>query len=278
MTTLLALDIDGTVVDASHKIVLEVRNYFKLLHEEGVCLAFVTGRGFEWSEAILQSLAIPYFLVIHNGAIALSLPGQKLLFANNLDHSIFEKMDQICKEESTDYVVYSGYAGDDICYYRPKRLSPALREYLARRTEAFCEKWVAVDSFTELPINLFPSIKCFGGREEASCLSKKIEERLNLHAPMIRDPFDPQVFVVQATNKSVNKGEAVKQLSTLIEGCDTIIAAGDDLNDLPMLLVADKKIVMEGAPEELMQVADVIAPSVTKNGIIEGIKKIRQGI
>jgi hydroxymethylpyrimidine pyrophosphatase-like HAD family hydrolase len=56
------------------------------------------------------------------------------------------------------------------------------------------------------------------------------------------------------------------------EGGPTI-AAGDDLNDISMLEVADVKIAIAGAPPELLSIATIVAQHGAQHGIIEALTK-----
>jgi hydroxymethylpyrimidine pyrophosphatase-like HAD family hydrolase len=51
-----------------------------------------------------------------------------------------------------------------------------------------------------------------------------------------------------------------------------VIAAGDDYNDESMLKVADVKVVMATAPQDLLLKADVVAPAASEEGIIAGLE------
>ncbi|MEM1282680.1 MAG: HAD hydrolase family protein, partial [Chlamydiota bacterium] len=218
-------------------------------------------------------LSIPYFFAIHNGAIIVEMPSRKILAKKYLHPGIFQKLDDICKDEPSDYAVYGGYEFDDVCYYRPERYSPETLSYLERRVSGFREKWVEVKSYEELPISNFPSIKCFGKKESAERMAEKISSELQLHAPVIRDPFDDNYYVVQGTHSKVDKGEALLTLKSLISGCDFTIAGGDDLNDVPMLEKANIAIGMQTAPQQVLSIADIIAPPASDLGIIEGLQQ-----
>jgi hydroxymethylpyrimidine pyrophosphatase-like HAD family hydrolase len=131
---------------------------------------------------------------------------------------------------------------------------------------------VEVDSFDELPIDEFASLKAFGTLDSAQRIVSRFEKESGWHVPFIKDPFRQERYVVQATHPHVNKGESVKDLKALINPASIVIAAGDDNNDRSMLAVADIKVVMATAPEDMFLNADVIAPPAREQGIIEGLK------
>jgi len=56
--------------------------------------------------------------------------------------------------------------------------------------------------------------------------------------------------LLEMTAKGANKGKMVKRLQQML-GCHTLICAGDHLNDLPMLSVADQAFCPENAQQAL---------------------------
>ena len=76
-------------------------------------------------------------------------------------------------------------------------------------------------------------------------LGKKIDQLLGLHVPVIKDPFSNEFYVVQATHPDVSKGKALFDLVMRLGAQGTIIAAGDDLNDISMFEAANIRIAMK---------------------------------
>lgn len=263
----IALDIDGTLTDSDH-LPPNVIAYLKSLAENGWRLIFITGRTFQSGYRTLNTLPFTYYFAVQNGAIILEMPSRRIVSKKYLDRSIFYEMEKICREEPSDFVIYSGYENQDQCYFRPQNFSPELMGYLNRRIKTYQETWHPLKSFQDFPLESFPSIKCFGLYPSAKALSKKIEEGLGLHVPVIRDPFGTDYYVVQATHPKISKGEALKDLIALTGERGKVIAAGDDYNDVPMFIAADVRIVMATAPQDLLEQADIVAPPASEEGII----------
>jgi hydroxymethylpyrimidine pyrophosphatase-like HAD family hydrolase len=270
----IALDIDGTLTTEMRTIPPRVVDYLSLLAREGWRLIFITGRPFASGAKTLQPLTFPYYLAVQNGAIILEMPARKIILKRYLDRTIFKAMDEICQGEPSDFVVYGGFEHQDVCYYRPKRFSSSLLAYLEGRIKEFKEVWLPVDSYDDMELSEFPSIKCFGHYASAQELTRRIEERLGLHVPLIRDPYDESYYVVQATHPNISKGFALKNFIAFAGASGKVIAAGDDYNDRSMLSQADIRIVMATAPKDLLVEADIIAPPASEEGIISGLKAV----
>lgn len=273
MKGLIALDIDGTVTTTAHDLDPEVIDYFQSLHRQGWKFLFVTGRTFHWGYTVLQGLPFPFTFAVQNGAFLIEMPSRKILVKELLKADRLPLMEEICRGEPSDYTLFSGYANQDKCYWRPERFAPDLRGYLERRIEYTKEPWIAVDHFD---VEEFAAIKCFGKIESGTRIAHKIELHLGLHAPLIRDPFDPEMYVIQATHPDAHKGTPVALCKKLFDLTGPVIGAGDDLNDIPLLKTADIAVAMRTAPEQLFQYADIIAPPAAEKGIISGIREAIQ--
>lgn len=233
---------------------------------------FITGRPFQWCVRALEVLPFPYAVAIQNGALLLKMPSKTILSRKYLVSAILPSMERLCFDRATDFIIYCGLEYGDRCYYRPEHLPPSLLSYLQARSAALGELWEAVQTFLNLPVVGFCSLKLFAKEAEAQRLSTEIET-LGLHAPLSRDPFNREYFVIQATHSEATKGNALKMFARLLGVKGPIIAAGDDHNDRSMLQVADVKIVMEDAPSELLELADIVAPAAAQKGIIWGLRE-----
>ncbi len=263
---LIALDIDGTITLESRVIPPAIVEYLEKLYAEGWAIAFITGRTFNQCFHALERLPFAFYLAVQNGAILLSMPDGRILYQHCLTKDVLLKM-------PSDVVVYSGVHHDDISYYIPQAFDVDLTAYLARRRAGYGEMWIPLQSFAELPIYDFASTKSFGAMEPLIPISNRFEEDLGLQAPINKDPFCEGYFVMQTTLGSVTKGRAINDLRERSPFNSFVIAAGDDLNDIPLLRAADVKIAMTGSPPALLEMADIVAPPASEEGIIVGISQ-----
>ncbi len=270
---IIALDIDGTVTAEAEHIPPDVIQFLHSLYQKGWQVIFITGRPFQWGMRSLQRLPFPYAVAVQNGALLVEMPAEKILARKYLSHADISNMEVICSQHHTDFVVYGGYENQDHCYYRPKKFPSNVLEYVQKRTAQLGEKWQPMQTFEHLPTSSFASFKCFAKERAAFLLSEQIEQELALHAPLIRDPFSTDYFVVQVTHPDATKGAALQEYVKL-KGIKTpVIAAGDDLNDYSLLKAATIKIAMSNAPQKLLSIADIVAPPASEQGIIEGLTK-----
>lgn len=270
---IIALDIDGTVTTFPNELDCRVVDALTKRVHEGWGIVFITGRPFQWCENTLKALPFPYMIAVQNGAILLEMPSHAVVIRKYLDQGFLSVIEQIAQAHQTDFVVYSGMENEDLCYFRPTTFPPAMLQYGLKRAKTLGERWESIPTFSDLPVTSFASIKFFADEERALSLSKAIEREGELHAPPNRDPYNGNLFVVQATHAEANKGDILKALMKMKGWVGPIIAAGDDYNDASMFRVAQVKIAMATAPQEVLALADVIAPPAEKYGIIQGLEE-----
>jgi Cof subfamily protein (haloacid dehalogenase superfamily) len=273
MKGIIALDIDGTITVDHHIIPSNVVKYLTELHSQDWRFIFITGRTFSWGYAALQFLPFSFYFAVQNGALLLEMPARRIITKKYLTKDIIPTMESICASEPTDFVIFAGFEMHDICYYRSPHFSPSLLDYLKSRVNRLEETWKNIDSFKNLNFTSFPSVKCFGEEKSAQRIANEIEDKLGLHAPLCRDPFNKKYFVVQATHPEINKGKALLDYLSHVNFIGPVIAAGDDMNDISMLQAVEHRIVMATAPSEVKALATIIAPSAADEGIINGLQQ-----
>lgn len=269
----IALDIDGTTTADVHAIPKEVQDYLHELSNEGWKIFFITGRLFSWALSTVSSLEFPFYFATQNGADIFEMPSKKLLSQSYLNSDILPFLDREYAGLDKDYLIYSGFKNGDTCYYRPRRFTEEIKTYLSLLEGFSPTPWKSFDTFDFDKKTTFPLIKCFGTKEEMTPLYKKLKMRTDVHVSMIRDPLSASYYLILITDAGASKGTAIERIRSTVHSSSPLIAAGDDFNDLSMLERANIKIVMQTAPEELKEHADIIAPSATECGLIPALKE-----
>jgi HAD superfamily hydrolase (TIGR01484 family) len=269
----IALDIDGTITDQIHHVPNEVHCYLKSLCEQGWEIALITGRPFSFAHTVLQAFDFPYFLAVQNGADIFHMPTQKLVSRTYLSGEAVTLLEEIYTGYEEDFLIYAGYQKGDFCYYRPARFTAALQSHLEKIQAISPEPWKAVESFEFARQETFPLIKCLGSEQFMQEVHTALSPIEGVLSTLIRDPLTTGIFLNLVTDRRANKGSALERIIEQTGKRGTLIAAGDDRNDISMLKVATFKIVMQTAPIDMHALADILAPSAADLGIIRALKE-----
>jgi HAD superfamily hydrolase (TIGR01484 family) len=76
MIRLLAIDIDGTLLDGRGHLPDAHRDAVVEASARGIEVALVTGRSFHFTQAVVERLPIPLTLIVNNGAVVKRKSGE----------------------------------------------------------------------------------------------------------------------------------------------------------------------------------------------------------
>lgn len=268
----IALDIDGTLVEGMQPIPAPVTSYLEKLHNAGWKILFITGRTFAFAERDLKAIGFPYYLALQHGADIVHMPTKTVFEECYLDSEALHHIERAFRNETGDYIVYSGFAKGDYCYYR-EGFPLNYKSYFERLQSLSNTTWQVMKTIEDLRGIRFPLVKCFGSEKAMLKISERLSEIPGLEMAVIREPVDTSLFLGLITDKDATKGKALHRvlLKAGRKKSERVIAAGDDRNDLSMLREADIRIVMETAPPEVLAEGDIIAESAGKMGILRAL-------
>ena len=269
---IIALDIDGTLTSAKHELELPVQEYINRLIEEGWCLVFMTGRTFSFAYPLLAGLRGNYFFAPQNGAALYRMPEEVCLIKRYLPASLLQSISPLFYEQQVGFLVEAGREYGDVCYYKPDDFTSNELEYLDFRSQISMGRWEPLHSFATLPIKEFAVVKYFAPESQAGTLAQMLSKN-GLNVIVIRDPFRIGFYMALVNAAGASKGQVLADFTAMHPKGLPVIAAGDDYNDVEMLKNSTVKIIMQSAPAQMHQLADIIAPPAENQGIIQGLEQ-----
>lgn len=255
---LIALDVDGTLINDQFQIMPKTKHILRDAYEQGIMIALCTGRGTESTIPLMEELGVEGPVVVHNGAIVLhsrtrEIYGQVGMRIEELGGIIdYCRTNGIHMDVSTAFDLY-------VESVTPEMESLYL-EYYAR------------------PI-IVPNVSELDEEIVRMSILTEIAEVDRIYAEL-KDRF-PQFRITQSgenyidiIHPAVSKGEGtsrlVKKLGLHLE---EVIAFGNYYNDLELLASVGLGIAMENSPEEVKQVAKAVTRSNNDEGIYHALKK-----
>lgn len=108
------------------------------------------------------------------------------------------------------------------------------------------------------------------GKMEKLC--EAINRKTNCSAAWYRDIFNPEVAFMDVYTSGCSKAAAIKDVATELRA-NRIVVFGDNLNDLPMMKVADLSVAVNNALPEVKAQADIIIGPNTLPSVAEFIRR-----
>lgn len=268
----LAFDIDGTLVQKNQPLSPPLLEFMRRIAADDWVFFFATGRTARWSRELLSVLDFPYFLAPYNGAQIIQYPQNQVLRSLLLDWFEVMKLSSYIRQFGA--MIYEA-GGAERIFYTPALFSKPFLEHLLKRQTIQKEIWLPLESLEQLPSTPIASVRFFLSPAAATILSETVARNTNFHAPTMKDSVDNRVHVVQVTASGASKGNALKIVRSFFPGIPAV-AAGDDSNDVDLLMAADVRIAMSDAPAKLKTIAHIIAsePNSLSLAVEEALNKV----
>ena len=261
--SLLALDLDGTLLDSRGHISDRNRVAIDSAREQGVHVALVTGRRFRDSRPVALELGLDVPLISHNGALTKHAATLQTVSVLPLPLAAARDALRVGRVADADALLSDDHEGLGVLVYDHIRGgNSAANRYItwARRIHGEEEGVRAVQQVNSLedyldhdPIHLSFS----GGCQEMDQLEEKLKTELASTVKILSTKYLEQDFtLLDVVNAAASKGAGVAAAAAeLSVSREEIMAIGDNYNDLEMLLFAGTGVVMANAPLSLREIA-----------------------
>ena len=266
---MLALDIDGTLVNSRDEISPLTRDALLTLGRANVQIVLATGRRYSRALPLAAALGIDVPLVTSCGALIKHPRDHQTLFRAHLRREVLCEVLGVVAHDGYDAVLYGDTYLDGFDYYCPtlKVESPELSEFYT--LNAGSERlWPAL--MTEPPDDIFAGF-AMGPRDEMLRLHERLQQRLpeQLYTHVLRSPRY-RGYMCEIAPARITKWFGIQHLAADWEIRPAeICAVGDDVNDIPMIEGAGLGVAMGNAPEQVKQVADRVAPAHDEDGLVQ---------
>ncbi|HEX6649757.1 MAG TPA: Cof-type HAD-IIB family hydrolase [Pyrinomonadaceae bacterium] len=261
--SLLALDLDGTLLDSRGNISERNRLAIETAREQGVRVALVTGRRFRDSRPVALELGLDVPLISHNGALTKHAVTLQTVSVLPLPLAAAREALRVGRDAGADALLSDDHEGLGVLVYdhlRSEENSAAYR-YVAWARRIHGEEGAKavhqVDSLEDYldhdPIHLAFSGRC----EEMDQLEQILHDELGSTVKILGTKYPEQDFtLLDILNPAASKGAGVAAAAAEIGATrEEIMAIGDNYNDLEMLLLAGTGVVMANAPLSLREIA-----------------------
>lgn len=266
---LLAIDIDGTLVNSNDELTPATRDALRSATAAGIHVVLATGRRYSHTLHLVEPLGIAVPLVTAGGALVKDPATHRTLFETRFEPRVLREILTTLDTAGCDPLLNADTFADGFDFYQPPqpRENRYLAEYLALNPG--CGR-VWPDFFTAPPPEIFAGF-VMGTREEMLAVEKLLQAALpgRITTHVLRSPRY-RGFMCELAPAGVTKWSAIRRLAAEWGIADAeICAVGDDVNDIPMIRAAGLGVAMGNAVPEALAVADRIAPTHDHDGLVE---------
>lgn len=287
MYKMVAIDLDGTMLNQYGIITEKTKDVIKKVQEKGVEVIIASGRAITSVKRFSKEINSEKYFISGNGAITYDIKNNRILYENVLKKQKALKIIKICEENSIYYNVYTengiiakSLNYNTLYYYKDNLTKPDenrthinivenVYDYIESKNEKIL-KIMICDEHKSVFNSIVRRLKDVDEVEvlEVSHMSRKIIKQGTEEIAL-------EYFYTEVSAKDVDKWSALEELMKIVNiSKEELVTIGDNANDVKMIKNAGLGIAMGESAPYVKSVADEITFSNDEDGVAIILRKI----
>ncbi len=267
---LLALDVDGTLLDPAGQLRPAVQQAVAATQKRGVRVVLCTGRRFRTALPLAQQLQLSDPAVVHNGALVKDLQSGATLQQCYMSPDVYSHALTLLRQGGAPMVYVDAFhEAVDILTEALERVHPFQRTYLQDNL-THCRIVTDIDTPPAYGVVM---MSVMADEAHLRVLRPQVQQALGTQARVnLLMNKNYQGYILEILHPSASKWDALQRWAQR-EGIATeaIMAVGDDENDLEMIRHAGLGVAMGNAAETVKAAADFITGSNAEDGLVQAL-------
>ena len=273
---LLAIDIDGTLLNSQFQIPPANLQALHRAHEAGVEIILVTGRRHTFALPIALQLGVPLWLISSNGAVTRSLSGE--LFHRDLlpVATARELCSAMRQYRGNTVLTFDTETKGALVLERMDELTGSIQRWLEKNLQ-FIDFVVPIEK--ALVGDPVQAMFCGTIERMRGALQTLAESGLDHRITVLRTEYPLRdLCIVDVLNQGCSKGHAVERWANY-RGIprEQVMAIGDNYNDIEMLVFAGIPVIMGNASAELRGRGWMVTGLHDEAGVAMAVEQVLSG-
>ena len=292
MYKLVAIDLDGTMLDSYGMVTEETKKTIKKVEEQGVNVIIASGRPIDSIKSIANEIDSKKYFISGNGAIIYDMEKEEIIYEKCMPKEKVLEIIKICEENSIAYNVYTEKEilatalKYNVLYYNKENL----KKEESKKTKITIVKDMYEYVKNKEKINFLKITVCDETKSVFNSIIRKFKEIKDIEVldvshmsrKTIRqgtEDFSIEYYYTEISRANVDKWYAIEYLmENLNLKREEIMAIGDNINDKMMIENAGLGIAMEQSTPVIKIIADDVAPSNNDDGVAKILQKYYRNI
>ena len=287
MYKLIAVDLDGTMLNSYGEVTENTKRVIKQTIQNGTEVIIASGRSIDSIKTIAKEIGSEKYMIAGNGAVVYDIKNDKIVYEKYIPKSKALDIIKTCEQNSIYYNVYtnksiiaSSLRYNVLYYYKEnikkedsKKTHITLVEDILKYVEEMQEEKIMKIFICDSTESVFNAIiRKFDGVQDleildVSHMSRKIIKHGTTEIPI-------EYYYTEISMKNVDKWYAIEYLIEKLNiSKDEVITIGDNMNDKKMIEEAGLGIVMKGSTPVVTKIADYITDDNNNEGVAKAIEK-----
>lgn len=287
MLKLVAIDLDGTMLNQYGIVTQKTKNSIKKAQENGIEIMIASGRPIDSVKTISKEIGSENYFISGNGSIIYDIKKDEIIYENVLKKQKALEIIKICEENSIFYNVYTEKEiiaknlQYNVLYYHKENLTKSeedkthvnivedIYDYI-EKTDSKVLKVMICDKHQTIFNAIIRKLKEVEDIEvlEVSHMSRKIIRQGTEEIPI-------EYFYTEISAKNVDKWTALEFLKEKLQiSSEEIVAIGDNVNDKKMIEKSGYGIAMGQSAPQIKEIADYVTDSNVDDGVANALDKL----
>ena len=276
MSTVYVSDLGGTLLDAGSRLSDESAAIISGLTARGALITVATARTPATVEPLLADAPTALPAIVMTGAALWDRRHRRYVDTKLIPVDVAATVRGICQRHGIHPFVYTLDRGDMLVYHNGP-LSVDDRRFIEQRDRLALKRFV-LDDEAGLRLDLPATVLLFamGPVDRIFPLADELKSCVDCSVSAYIDIFGVDVGILEVFAAGVSKADAVSRVA-LRSGADRVVVFGDNLNDLPMMAVADVAVAVDNALPQVKAAADIVIGPNTDNSVARFIEQDYDG-
>ena len=287
MYKLIAIDLDGTLLNSYSQVSEVNKQAIKRVIEKGSEIVLCSGRGFASVKSIANELGAENYVICGNGSLIYNIKNEKIIYDNFIEKEKVLQIIQICEENSIYYsisttqnIIAKSLNYNVLFYHQENEKKPEgqktninivqdMYKYIKDRKEEDYLKINICDDHNVIFNGIIKKLRTINKIDvlDVAHMSRKIIKYGT-------EEIEIGYYYTEITNQNVNKWNAIQYLINELEiSKEEVIAIGDNINDKEMLENAGLGIAMENSAPYIKEYANIVTSDNNSDGVAEALNK-----
>lgn len=271
--TLYVSDMDGTLLNSRSVLSETTVEILNAVIGKGAMFTVATARTQATAVDLMKDVNTNIPFVVMAGCALWDNSTRLYAAARTINRNDIRRLTSIFEKHGNNPFVY--YKHDNkIVVHHVNRLTEGEREFIEPRIKGPYKKLVTCDKLdTEQTDDEAMLIFSMGKYEDLLTIADCIDaEGISCTYNCYPDIFNGEDGFIDVYTKGTTKAQAVKKLAAEI-GAKRIVVFGDNLNDIPMMRIADRSVAVGNAYDEVKAVCDEVTGSNDDDSVAKWIEK-----
>lgn len=287
MYKLVAIDLDGTLLNSFGEVTEKTKNVLIEAKEKGIEIVLASGRPISSTKSLAVEIGLDNYIISGNGAVVYDIKNEEVVYDKFLSkEQVFNVID-VCEANSIFYNIYTEdevitkslnynvlfYHKENIKKIEEKRthinVVSNVKEYIEQSGNTKFLKITVCDESKMIFNGIIRKLKELGGLDILN-----VEHMSRKKFKLGTEEVSIEYHYTEITNENVNKWTAIEYLLNKLNiDKNDVVAIGDNINDREMIENSGLGIVMGNSNPIMKEIGKVVVADNNSEGVLEAFNK-----